>query len=99
MLTQDLTMPRRPSEALPDTLSPEERERELTRLRTQKYRAASGPNPDNVRRALIAAAAECPEELRRRLLDGMLAALDEDKRDAYRATACKLLGLADPSAN
>lgn len=88
-------MPRRPSQAIPANLSAEERRRELTRLRTQKYRAASGPNPDTVRRALVATAARMPEEVRRRLLDGMLATVETEERDGYHATACKLLGLSD----
>lgn len=88
-------MPRPPSQPIPANLSAEERRRELTRLRTQKYRAAGGPNPDAVRRALVATAAGMPEEVRRRLLDGMLATVERDERDGYHATACKLLGLSD----
>jgi hypothetical protein len=97
VLTQSVTMPRTPSQALPDSLSPEERKRELTRLRTQNYRA-SGPNMDNVRRALVAATAQCPEDVRRQVLAAMLVALDEDKREAYRVMACKLLNLPELTA-
>lgn len=89
-------MPRRISNPQLDSLSPEQRKRELTRMRTKNYRA-NNANPDNVRRALVAATALCSEDTRRQVLDAMMATLDEDKRDEYSAIAHKLLNLPDPS--
>lgn len=92
-------MPRPKVKDLPEHLSQEERNRELARRRMQKRRATLAANPDSVRLALVAAAAGFPEDVRRQLVEAMMASVDEDKRNAYRTIACDLLDLPAPVAD
>lgn len=101
MQVQSSAMARKP--ANPD-LSAEERAREQARERMRRMRmkrAAGGlpPDIDVVRRALVSAASDLPEDVRLNLLNAMLQTVEEDRREGFRTMGRDLLKLdADTTA-
>lgn len=62
--------------------------------RMRDRRAEAGlPAQDRVRRALVAAAQELPVDVRQKLLETMLNAIDASEQEGFKKVAADLLGL------